>query len=118
MFMWNSRKQTCSELSTSEAEYLAMCEVFSDIKWLRTLMAESNFELNHPSKMFCDNTVSNTWAKTSDITKRSKHIDLKYRFVKESVNDEQVNPIDIDSAADLADGFTMQLIKAQLEIFR
>lgn len=58
-------------------------------------MTELTFELNLPSKLFCDNTVLNTWAQSSDSMQRAKQIDLKYYFVEVSVNNEDVEPEDI-----------------------
>lgn len=60
IFMWNSCKRTCTELSTSEAKYIATCEACAIIKSLRTLMAELRLIRSLPSMLFHDNTVSKT----------------------------------------------------------
>lgn len=67
-----------------------MSEACSNIEWIRTLMAEFTFELNLHSKLFCDITVSNTWAESSDSMQRAKHIGLKYCFVKKLVYKEHI----------------------------
>lgn len=100
-----------------EAEYIAMCEACSDIKWLGTLMT-IEFQTQAPSTLFCDNTASNTWAQSSDSMRRAKHIDLKYHFLKESFNNGHVKPTVIDSEDNPADALTEPLMKAKFEIFR
>lgn len=80
MFMWNIRMQTCTALSTSEAEYFFMCDASSDIVWLRTLLAELSFKRDLPSKIFCDKSVWITWAETADSVQRANHIHLEYHF--------------------------------------
>lgn len=88
-----------------------------EIKCLRTHTNESSFKLSLMGKLFYDNTVSNTWAETLDSIQSVKHIDLKYCFFNKSVN-EQVDPVDIDSADSPADGMTKPLMKAKFKIFR
>lgn len=73
-----------------------MSESCSDIKWLRTLLVELSFGLNLPTTLFCDNTVSNLWSEGLDSVQRTKHVNRKYYFVKESVTNRRVHTKDIN----------------------
>lgn len=93
-----------------------MCEACSDAKWIGTFLAELGFTLNRPSKLFCYNTVANTWAESSDSMKRAKHIDLKFHFVKESTTAGIIKHEDIDLKNNPADSFTKPLMKTKFEL--
>lgn len=110
LFTWCSRKQLCTALSTPKEEYIAMCETCSNANWTRTFLAELGFILNKPSKLFCNNTVAITWAENTNSMTRAKHIDLKYHFVKDCTTNSIIDPQDIDSEDNPADGFTNPLI--------
>ena len=51
-------------------------------------------------------------------TKRSKHIDIKYHFVKECVFNDQIRLVDIPTEKQVADVFTKPLTKNKFEFFR
>lgn len=76
-------------------------------------MTKLSFELNLPTTLFCDNTLSNSWAASSDSMQCSNHIDIKLYFVQESVTNGHVDTEDIDSEDKRADGITKPQMKAK-----
>lgn len=118
MLSWNGRKQTSVAFSATEAEYIAMCDACSDIKWIRTFTAELSFTLKSPTALYCDNTVASHWAERSVSMRRAKHIDSKYHFVKECTAYGIVSPRDIDFNDNPANGFTKPLMKTMFEKLR
>lgn len=117
IFTWNSRKQSCTGLSTREAEYIAMCEATTMTKKLRTLLAELCLTMNKASSPFCDNTTANNWAEKSESIKRAKHIDLKYHFHKECTANDVILLEDVNSEDNPADCFTKALQKMDFDKF-
>ena len=52
---WRSRKQSIVALSTTEAEYVALCEASQEAVWLRRLLGDIGFTQNTPTVVFEDN---------------------------------------------------------------
>ena len=52
---WASRRQSCVSLSTTEAEYVAMCEATKEVTWMRRLLSSIGATQLNPTKLMCDN---------------------------------------------------------------
>ena len=52
---WGSRRQACVSLSTTEAEYIGMCEAAKDIVWTRRLLNGIGCDQKQPTGLFWDN---------------------------------------------------------------
>lgn len=70
--------------STTEAEYVAAWLACKECVWLSKLLTDMKIELNYPVKLFEDNEGCIFISKNPE-TKRSKHIDVKYHYVRECV---------------------------------
>ena len=82
---WRSRKQSCVALSTSEAEYVALASAGQEAIWLKRLLNDLNAFNDTCLTIFEDNQAALCLAKNSTDHKRSKHIDLKYHFIRDQV---------------------------------
>jgi len=88
---WSSKKQSTVALSTMEAEYMAISSATQEALWLRALLSEFIPEYeNRTIPIFSDSKSAICLASTSSYHARSKHIDVKYHFVKEKTNDKSV----------------------------
>jgi hypothetical protein len=80
--MWSSKLQSSTALSSTEAEYLALSSVTTDILWLRNFLKEMGFEQTSPSIVFQDNKSCIDIASSAKQHSGVKHIDLRDYFVR------------------------------------
>ncbi|KAG8235829.1 hypothetical protein J437_LFUL016090 [Ladona fulva] len=116
---WHSKKQSCVATSTEESELISMSEAVREVKWLRNLFAElgqSKF-LERPCIVNCDNTQAMRLGLTGVVTKRSKHIDLKYHFCNEQVEVGNVLFQYVPSEENISDIFTKPLPGCKIRSF-
>ena len=86
---WRSKKQTCVALSTAEAEYIALAAAAQEALWLRQLTAE--FKMSdvplEATTIHEDNQSTISMAKNPQFHGRTKHIAIKYHFIRDLVSD-------------------------------
>ena len=82
---WSSRKQELVALSTAEAEYIAATHAAKEGKWLRRLTGELFGPNEEPTTLYCDNQAAITLATTDNFHARTKHIDIRYHFIRHKV---------------------------------
>jgi transposase InsO family protein len=87
---WRSKKQTCVALSTAEAEYMALASAAQEAIWLRQLVTDLRNEPTEPTLILEDNQAAICIAKDPQFHGRAKHIDIKYHFIREQVNNGTV----------------------------
>ena len=106
---WKTKKQPTVSLSSCEAEYMALSEVTKELLFLRALC--SVFDMIQPkvSTVYCDNQGAIALSKESSKQhQRTKHIDVRYHFVR---NCEHVQFEFVCSDSNHADIFTKSLGK-------
>lgn len=90
---WKSKKQHTAALSSTEAEYMALSEALQEAVWLKVFLCElGEMTQDEAVKIFEDNQDAIALAKNPEFYKRTKHIDIRYHFVREKVEDGQVDP--------------------------
>ena len=84
---WKSVKQTLTTYSTMEAEHVVCYEATFHAIWLRNfiLALEVVHSIYKLLKLFCDNSAAVSFSRNTRSTSFSKHIDVKFYFVKEKV---------------------------------
>ena len=84
---WKSVKQTLTASLTMEAKYVAFYEATCHTIWLRNFVLTLGVvdSISIPLKLHCDNSTAISFSKNTMSTSRSKHIDIKFYFVKEKV---------------------------------
>ncbi|GJQ65388.1 hypothetical protein Trydic_g7498 [Trypoxylus dichotomus] len=81
---WCSLKQRCVALSTTVAEFVAASEASKELIWLTRLYSELNNSQNSPV-LRVDNQSAIRLIKNPEFHNKSKHIDVRYKFVREKV---------------------------------
>jgi hypothetical protein len=81
--MWSSRRQGCVTLSTVEAEYVALCNVTQETMWIRQLLQDLGLPQRTPTVVYEDNQGAISLARGNQISRRSKHIDVRFHFVRD-----------------------------------
>ena len=87
---WTSKKQNCTSQSTSEAEYVAAAVNCSNIVWFKQFLEGMKVEIKELVVMFCDNTSAINISKNLVMHSKTKHIAIKYHFVRELMQDKEI----------------------------
>ena len=115
---WKSQKQSTVALSSCEAEYMALCAASKEAKFLDMLMSEFSPGVSlRPIKIHVDNTGAASLGKNCMVTKRSKHIDIRYHFTRQCYNDGLIDIVHVSTDKNVADVFTKPLGRPKLESF-
>ena len=87
---WRSRKQTCVALFLAEAEYVALASATQEATWLRQLLQDLHQQQIDPTVIQEDNQAAIVFTQNPQSHGKMKHIDIKYHFVREKVQDNTV----------------------------
>ena len=85
---WQSKLQTTVATSSMQAEYQAMYAGMQEVVWLRGVMAELGLSFCEPTPFFVDSKSAKDLAENPVYHKRSKHIEIKYHWIREHVDPE------------------------------
>jgi hypothetical protein len=98
-------------LSTAEAEYISLAEACQEAVYLRRLLSEIGEEQKTPTTIYHDNQASMAMSKDPCFHKRSKHIDIKYHFVKDLTEQREIQAKYVPTQEMKADILTKPLTK-------
>ena len=84
---WSATKQKSISLSSTEAEYYSMTHALKEAIWIRLLLSLLSFPSVSPFPLLSDNQSACALANNSAITSRSKHIDIRYHFIRDHIAD-------------------------------
>ena len=118
MISWFSRKQSCVALSTGEAEYLVACSASYEAVWLRKLLSDL-FDLQLDATcIYCNNQSCVNLSENPVFHDNSKHIDIKYHYIRDMVQRGVVKIQYVAMDEQIADVLTKPLAKVKFEYFR
>jgi hypothetical protein len=87
---WSSKKQPVVTLSTTEAEFIAATSSTCQVIWLRRILKSLNYTQCGPTVVYCDNISAIKLSKNPVMHGRSKHIDIRFYFLRDLVKDEVI----------------------------
>ncbi|CAG7826044.1 unnamed protein product [Allacma fusca] len=111
---WQSQKQPCVALSSTEAEYIAPNVDLKDVKWPRAFLSELTFAQPEPTTVFVDNQSAIKLSKNPEMHSRTKHIDVRYHFTRNLIEQGEISVTYIPTTEQLADSLTKPLMKTKL----
>ena len=82
---WRSKKQTYVALLTAKAEYIALSGAAQESLWLQQLLADLKKEETKSMVIYEDNQSAISMARNPQFRSRTKHIAIKYHFIREQV---------------------------------
>ena len=100
---WRSRLQDCTSMSTTEAEYIAASEACKEAIWLARLVRDLGITVEMPT-LHCDSQSAIMLAKNPVFHAKTKHIDVKYHFIRDMLEDKLMELVKVhtdDNPADL-----------------
>ena len=118
MFSWASKKQATVAQSTAEAEYVAAAEATSQAIWLRRILEDMGEKQDEPTKINCDNKSAIAMAKNPVHHSRTKHIAIKYHFIREAEATKEIKLDYYTTEDQIADIFTKALLRPRFEELR
>nr|GFC35116.1 hypothetical protein [Tanacetum cinerariifolium] len=82
LISWSSKRQKSVAISSTEAEYIALSGCCNQILWMRSQLLDYGLVFNK-IPMYCDNKSAIALCCNNVQHSRSKHIDIRYHFIKE-----------------------------------
>ena len=114
---WNSKRQQTVALSTTEAEYMALCHASKEAIWIQKLLLDLGIE-NTEIILYEDNQGCLALANNPVNHTRTKHIDVQYHFVREKLENEAFKLEYCPTENMLADLLTKPIAKHQFQKLR
>ncbi|CAL2242014.1 unnamed protein product [Prunus armeniaca] len=111
---WSSKKQQVVTLSTTEAEFIAAASCACQAVWLRRILEELHCIQKKPTLIYCDNSSTIKLSKNPVLHGRSKHIDVRFHFLRDLTKAGVVDLVHCQSQDQIADILTKPL---KLEAF-
>lgn len=115
---WKSKRQDTVARSTMEAEYMALSDCASEAMFLRQLLGELQLKQENPTIIYEDNDTAKGLAEERKTTQRSKHIDIKYHYVRELIEKKEIVVKRVESRENCADILTKGVARFQFEYLR
>ncbi|GJZ87302.1 retrovirus-related pol polyprotein from transposon TNT 1-94 [Tanacetum coccineum] len=111
---WSSKRQKSAAISSTEAEYIALSGCCAQILWMRSQLTDYGFGFNK-IPMYCDNKSAIALCCNNVQHSRSKHIDIRFHFIKEHVENGVIELYFVNTEYQLADIFTKALGRNRIE---
>ncbi|GJR02906.1 retrovirus-related pol polyprotein from transposon TNT 1-94 [Tanacetum coccineum] len=111
---WSSKRQKSAAISSTEAEYIALSGCCAQVLWMRSQLTDYGFGFNK-IPMYCDNKSAIALCCNNVQHSRSKHIDIRFHFIKEHVENGVIELYFVNTEYQLADIFTKALGRERIE---
>nr|GEY19954.1 copia protein [Tanacetum cinerariifolium] len=105
---WSSKKQDCTALSTAEAEYVSLSACCAQVLWMRTQLTDYGFHFDK-IPIYYDSKSAIAISCNPVQHSRTKHIAIRYHFIKEHVEKGTIEIYFVKTDYQLADIFTKAL---------
>ena len=105
---WSAKKQQSVAMSSAEAEYVAAAGCCASILWMKSQL--SDYDIHYKMvPIFCDNTSAIAISNNPVLHSRTKHIDIRYHFIRDHILKGDIELHFIPTEYQLADIFTKPL---------
>nr|GEZ15656.1 retrotransposon protein, putative, unclassified [Tanacetum cinerariifolium] len=113
---WSSKKQDYTALSTAEAEYVSLSACCAQVHWMQTQLMDYGFHFNK-IPIYCDSKSAIAISCNLVQHSRTKHIVVRYHFIKEHVEKGTIKLYFVKTDYQLADLFTKALLVDRFNYF-
>nr|GEZ21891.1 retrovirus-related Pol polyprotein from transposon TNT 1-94 [Tanacetum cinerariifolium] len=111
---WSSERQKSVAVPNTRAEYIALSGCCAQVLWMRSQLTDYGIGLNK-IPMYYDNKSAIALYCNNVQHFCSKHIDIKFHFIKEKVKNGVVELYFVNTKYQLADIFTKALCRERIE---
>ena len=115
--MWKSKLQSIIAQSTTEAEYIAINIASKEAVYIKSLLQELGYYKQKKLPLYTDNNGALLLAKNPIFHEWTKHIAVKYHYIRDLINKGILDLIYIPTNVQKADGFTKALDKVKFKEF-
>ncbi|KAJ9566395.1 hypothetical protein OSB04_002361 [Centaurea solstitialis] len=105
---WASKKQQCVSTSTAESEYVDAASCCSQVLWMQSQLRDYGLEYKK-IPIYCDSKSAIAISANPVQHSKTKHIDIRYHFLKDNVEKENIELYFVNTEYQLADLFTKAL---------
>ena len=116
VFSWGSKKQNSVAQSTAEAEYVATASAANQAIWLTRILEDMGEKQLKPVEICCDNKSAIAIAKNPIFHNRTKHIAIKYHYLREVEANGDIQLKYCNTENQLADIFTKALPRDRFQL--
>nr|GFC23875.1 hypothetical protein [Tanacetum cinerariifolium] len=102
LISWSSKRQKSAAISSTKAEYIVLYGCYAQILWMRSQLTDYGLGFNK-IPMYCDNKSAIALCCNNVQHSRSKHINIRYHFIKEQVENGVIELYFINTEYQLAD---------------
>nr|GFA06233.1 retrovirus-related Pol polyprotein from transposon TNT 1-94 [Tanacetum cinerariifolium] len=114
LISWSSKRKKSAAISSTKAEYIALSRCCAQILWMRSQLSDYGLGFNK-IPMYCDNKSAIALCCNNVQYSRSKHIDIRYHFIKDQVENEVIELYFVNTEYQLADLFIKALGRDRIE---
>eukprot|EP00253_Pinus_taeda_P030743 PITA_30743 len=118
LISWFSKKQSSIALSTTEVEYAAAASCCTQFLWMMQTLQDFQITCTPPISILCDNTSVINISKNPVMHSKTKHIPIKYHFLREQVLEQKVKLEYVPSKEQIVDILTKPLPRETFEYLR
>jgi hypothetical protein len=118
VFSWSSKKQQSVAQSSAKAEYVSVALATSHAIWLRRILEDIGEKQEEVVHLHCDNKSAIAVAKNPVYHSRTRHIAIKHHFIREAIEEGEVELKFCKSEEQVVDIFTKTLPKEKFQQFR
>ncbi|KAK9058127.1 hypothetical protein SSX86_022967 [Deinandra increscens subsp. villosa] len=101
---WQCKKQTCVSTSTAEVEYIAASACCGQVLWIQNQMMDYGINFME-TPMYVDNTSAINISKNPVKHSKTKHIEIRYHFIRDCVEKKLIKLHHVSTENQLADLF-------------
>nr|GEZ19200.1 retrovirus-related Pol polyprotein from transposon TNT 1-94 [Tanacetum cinerariifolium] len=105
LISWSSKKQKSTAILSIEAKHIALFGCCAQILWMRSQLTDYGFQFNK-IPLYCDNKSAIALCCNNVQHSKVKHIDVRYHFIKEQVENGIMELYFVRTEYQLADIFT------------
>ena len=103
---WKSKGMKSVTLSSSEAEYIALSEAAKEVKFVYQVLQLMGIKVKLPIVIRVDNIGAIFMSGNVTVSPRTKHVDVRYHFVREFVFDGFIKVLFVKTTENDADLFS------------
>ena len=115
---WKTKKQPVIALSSTKAEYIALCSATQEAVWLRRLLESIGFAQQEPTTTYEDNQGAIALSKNTKNHAQTKHIDIRYHYIREAIEKNNIMLEYCPTEQQTADILTKGLAKERFQKLR
>ena len=98
-------------LSSSEAELVALSECVKEVRFVVKILEDLKFTIPKPVVVRVDNIGAMFLAENNSTSQRTRHIDIRYKWVSEFIEEGEVSVVFVKTADNDANIFTKNVNK-------